>query len=100
MAEHNFTVSAPYVRQIKEQSYEQGPSGAYDQLTDLPGFLEICVDVNGAPWVLARRKAPGLLADIARQATSQATPQPQAAPSAPVEQPPAEQPPAVPPPQE
>lgn len=59
----NLTV---YVRQIKEESYELGASGSYDKLTELPGFLEVCVDVEGATWVIARRKAPGLLADIER----------------------------------
>jgi hypothetical protein len=74
MTDTTFTVGAPYVRQVKEQSYELGPSGAYDQLTDLPGFIELCVDVNGVPWVVARRKAPGLLADIQRAQDAAAAP--------------------------
>jgi hypothetical protein len=59
-----------YVRQIKETSFEQDASGAYNQATELPGFLEVCVDVEGVPWVIARRKAPGLLADIERLKTA------------------------------
>lgn len=74
MTDETFTVGAPYVRQIKESSFEKGPSGAYDQQTELPGHLELVVDVNGAPWVIARRKAPGLLADIQR--AKDATPEP------------------------
>jgi hypothetical protein len=70
MTDTTFTVGAPYVRQIKESSFEKDASGAYTQETELPGFLEVCVDVNGVPWVIARRKAPGLLADIARAQTA------------------------------
>ena len=54
---------------------------------ELPGFLELCVDVNGVPWVIGRWKAPGLLADIARAATTAGTPGPSV--------PPADTPPAV-----
>jgi hypothetical protein len=86
MSDTSFTTSAPYVRQVFETSKETDSNGVVSQV-ELPGFLELCVDVNGVPWVVARRKAPGLLADIARVATTAATP------SAPVESPP--QPPAV-----
>jgi hypothetical protein len=65
--ETTFTVSAVYVRQVKETSFEKDASGAYNVATELPGFLEVCIDVNGVPWVIARRKAPGLLADIVRK---------------------------------
>jgi hypothetical protein len=83
MTDQTFSVGTPYVRQIKETSFEQSPSGAYDQQTELPGFLELCVDVNGAPWVIARRKAPGLLADIERaQAAQPAPPTPTPTPTA------------------
>lgn len=79
-----FSVGSPYVRQIKEASFERGPSGAYDSLVELPGHLELCVDVNGAPWVIARRKAPGLIADMQRvkQQTAGTTPPPEPAPPA------------------
>lgn len=70
MPEDTFDVGTPYVRQVKESSFEQSPSGAYDQETELPGHIELVVDVNGAPWVIARRKAPGLLADIERAKAS------------------------------
>lgn len=73
-SEHTFTVGSPYVRQVKETSFEQGPSGAYDQKTELPGHIELVVDVDGAPWVLARRKAPGLFADIERARAAQDAP--------------------------
>lgn len=85
MAEDTFSVGAPYVRQITESSFERGPSGAYDQETELPGFLEVCVDVNGVPWVLGRRKAPGFLADVARKQAEapadQSEPQPTPTPT-------------------
>lgn len=91
--ENSFTVGSPYVRQVTEQAFERDAAGAYAKEVTLPGFLELCVDVNGVAWVVARRKAPGLLADIQRandqQAQTQASPvEPQAAP---VEQPPAAQ---------
>jgi hypothetical protein len=71
MTDTSFTVGTPYVRQIKESSFEKDASGAYNVETDLPGFLEVCIDVNGVPWVIARRKAPGLLADIERAKTAE-----------------------------
>lgn len=82
-SENSFTVGAPYVRQVTEQAFERDAAGAYAREVTLPGFIELCVDVNGVPWVVARRKAPGLLADIQRandqQAqTAAAQPQPQA----------------------
>ena len=67
-----------YMRQVKESSYEQSASGAYDVLTELPGFLEFCVDVEGVPVILHRIKAPGLLADIARAKASPSEPTPPA----------------------
>ena len=63
------TAGSPYVRQVTETSKEINSDGTVTQ-AELPGFLELCVDVNGVPWVIARRKAPGLLADIARAAAS------------------------------
>lgn len=63
----SLTASAVYVRQVEESSVETLPDGSKETVA-LPGFLELCVDVNGAPWVIARRKAPGLLADVARLA--------------------------------
>jgi hypothetical protein len=82
MTDETFTVSAPYVRQIKETSFERSSSGAYDQETELPGHIELCVDVNGAPWVIARRKAPGLLADIKRTQAANQQPTPTPTPTA------------------
>jgi hypothetical protein len=78
MTDETFTVSAPYVRQIKESSFEQDASGAYNREVELPGHIELCVDINGAPWVIARRKASGLLSDIerAKQADKPVTPTP------------------------
>jgi len=85
MAEDTFSVGALYVRQVKDSSFERGPSGAHDQEVELPGFLELCADVNGVPWVVARRKAPGLLADIARKqaegSSGQAEPTPTPTPT-------------------
>ena len=75
MTDLTFTVSAPYVRQIHETSNETDANGVVSQV-ELPGFLELCVDVNGVPWVVARRKAPGLLADIARVAAATPPPPP------------------------
>jgi hypothetical protein len=66
MADDKFTVGAPYVRQVTEPHFERDAAGAYAKEVELPGFLELVVDVNGAPWVVARRKAPGLLTDIQR----------------------------------
>lgn len=66
MADSSFTVGTPYVRQITEQAFERDAAGAYAKEVELPGHLELVVDVNGAPWVIARRKAPGLLADMQR----------------------------------
>ena len=81
--ETTFTVGPVYVRQVKETSFEQDASGAYNVATELPGFLEACIDVNGVPWIIARRKAPGLLADIERAKAANApvvpTPTPTAA---------------------
>ena len=75
MTDITLTASAPYVRQIVETSKETDSAGNVSQV-ELPGFLELCVDVNGAPWVIARRKAPGLLADIARVAAAAPPPPP------------------------
>ena len=75
MTDITLTASAPYVRQIVETSKETDSAGNVSQV-ELPGFLELCVDVNGAPWVIARRKAPGLLADIARDAAAAPPPPP------------------------
>ena len=82
MSDPTFTTSAPYVRQIHETSRETDLNGVVSQV-ELPGFLELCVDVNGVPWVVARRKAPGLLADIARLAASTPTPAPPVTPPTP-----------------
>ena len=86
MSDLTLTTSALYVRQIHETSNETDANGVVSQV-ELPGFLELCVDVNGVPWVIGRRKAPGLLADIARAATTAGTPGPSV--------PPADTPPAV-----
>jgi hypothetical protein len=68
-----------YVRQVKETSFEKDAAGAYTVATELPGFLEFCVDVDGVPVILHRIKAPGLLADIARaKQTQPAAPTPTA----------------------
>jgi hypothetical protein len=72
VADTSFTVGTPYVRQVTEQAFERDAAGAYAKEVELPGHLELVVDVNGAPWVIARRKAPGLLADIARVNEQQA----------------------------
>lgn len=72
--ERTFTVGTPYVRQIKESSFEQDASGAYTREQELPGHLELCVDIDGVPWVIARRKAPGLLADIERAKAAEPAP--------------------------
>lgn len=82
MPDETFTVSAPYVRQVKESSFEQDASGSYSVETELPGHIELCVDVNGAPWVIARRKAPGLLADIRRTQAAQTAVTPTPTPTA------------------
>lgn len=66
MADDNFTVGTPYVRQVTESHFERDAAGAYAKEVELPGFLELVVDVNGAEWVIARRKAPGLLTDMQR----------------------------------
>ena len=76
------TAGSPYVRQVTETSKEINSDGTVTQ-AELPGFLELCVDVNGVPWVIARRKAPGLLADIARAATTAGTPGPSVPPAVP-----------------
>jgi len=80
MADDKPTLKAgtPYVRQVTETSYERDASGAYSVETELPGFVELCVDVDGVPWVIARRKAPGLLADIARAKADKAVTPPAA----------------------
>ena len=75
-SENTFTVGSPYVRQVTEQAFERDAAGAYAKEVTLPGFLELCVDVNGVPWVVARRKAPGLLADIQRANEQQSQPEP------------------------
>jgi hypothetical protein len=85
MADSSFTVGTPYVRQVTEQAFERDAAGAYAKEVELPGHLELVVDVNGAPWVIARRKAPGLLADMQRvneqQTQTQGSPvEPQAGP--------------------
>ena len=82
MTDLTLTTSAPYVRQIHETSRETDANGVVSQV-ELPGFLELCVDVNGVPWVIARRKAPGLLADIARAATAAGTVAPPVQPPSP-----------------
>jgi hypothetical protein len=79
--ENTFSVGGLYVRQVKETSFERDASGAYTKQTDLPGFLELCVDVNGATWIVDRRKAPGLLADIERAKESQQTTTPTPTPT-------------------
>lgn len=75
MTDITLTAGSPYVRQVFESSKETDANGNVTPV-ELPGFLELCVDVNGAPWVIARRKAPGLLADIARVAAAQPPPPP------------------------
>jgi hypothetical protein len=79
VADTSFTVGTPYVRQITEPHFERDAAGAYAKEVELPGHLELVVDVNGAPWVIARRKAPGLLADMQRvnEQQSQAPTEPQ-----------------------
>ena len=53
------------LRQVNESSVETDADGnKYTQ--ELPGFLELGVVVDGAWWTVARRKAPGFLADIER----------------------------------
>lgn len=53
------------MRQVTESSVETDAAGnKYTQ--ELPGFLELGVEVDGAWWTVARRKAPGFLADIER----------------------------------
>ena len=79
MSDLSLTTSSLYVRQLHETTNETDSNGVVSQV-ELPGFLELCVDVNGVPWVVARRKAPGLLADIARAATAAGTVTPPAAP--------------------
>lgn len=81
MADTSFTVGTPYVRQVTEPHFERDAAGAYAKEVELPGHLELVVDVNGAPWVIARRKAPGLLADMKRINEQQA--QTSAEPAAP-----------------
>ena len=39
---------------------------AHDDPNHVTGFVDIVADVNGAPVVIARRKASGLFADIER----------------------------------
>ena len=75
MSDLTLTTSSLYVRQLHETTNETDSNGVVSQV-ELPGFLELCVDVNGAPWVIARRKAPGLLADIARVAAAAPPPPP------------------------
>ena len=82
MTDVTLTTSAPYVRQIHETSNETDSNGVVSQV-ELPGFLELCVDVNGVPWVVARRKAPGLLADLARLAAAAPPPAPPVTPPSP-----------------
>lgn len=81
MTDPTFSVGPVYVRQIKETTYSADASGHYTRLDELPGFLEACIDVNGVPWVIARRKAPGLLADIARVQAAAPPAEPSPAPT-------------------
>jgi hypothetical protein len=48
MADDKFTVGAPYVRQVTEPHFERDAAGAYAKEVELPGFLELVVDVNGS----------------------------------------------------
>src|SRR5438045_8918671 len=67
-------------RQVFEYSVETDASG--NKVTEtLPGFYEIYTQVDGVDVVLDRRKAPGLLSDIAKvkRAQDAGTPTPPAA---------------------
>jgi hypothetical protein len=52
-------------RQVFEYSVEADDAGNKSTQT-LPGFYEIYTQIDGVDVVIDRRKAPGLLADIAR----------------------------------
>ena len=77
MTERTFNVGGLEVRHLPDYSYEPNASGGKDK-TELPGFIEIGVPVDGHFVVLAREKAQPIFEGIERaKQTTQDTPGPQ-----------------------
>jgi hypothetical protein len=84
-----FSVGSLEARHVPEPDETYDPA-AYDRADHVTGFIDIGVTVDGVFVILTRRKAPGLVADIALKKaedaqTAQAAPAPaEPAPPAPV----------------
>jgi hypothetical protein len=72
--ERQLTASGLVVRHVPEPDETYDPS-AHDKPDHVTGFVDIGTMIDGVFVILARRKAPGLFADIERAKSSQSSPQ-------------------------